>query len=248
MLHEPLFYVLCVPAVLLYGISKGGFGGSVAVLAVPLMALIMSPTQAAAILLPLLVVMDIVVLKTYWGCYDRRALQLMLPGAMVGIAIGYFTAGSMNDDHMRILVGTLALVFGVQSLMGWMSRASARHNGFAATAFSTLAGFTSFSIHAGAPPFQMYLVPKNLKPLIYAGTSGVFFASVNAVKLVPYYSLGQFSSENLIYSLTLAPLAPIGVLIGHYLVKRTDPKIYYGIISIFLMVVGIKLLWEGLGI
>ncbi len=247
MLYDPIFYLLSIPAVLLYGIAKGGFGGSVAVLAVPLMALIMSPTQAAAILLPILVVMDVVVVRTYWGKYDRRTLRLMLPGAMVGVAIGYLAAGSMNDDYMRILVGILALVFGMQSLFGWMSRSSARHNPLAAGAFSTLAGFTSFSIHAGAPPYQMYVIPKRLQPVIYAGTSGIFFASVNAVKLVPYYSLGQFSTENLVYSLVLVPLAPLGVMIGNYLVKRTDPKLYYGIISVFLIVVGVKLLWEGAG-
>ena len=248
MLADPLFYLVSIPGVLLYGIAKGGFGGSISVLAVPLMALVMAPTQAAAILLPILLVMDALVVRTYWGQFDRRALVLLLPGAMMGILCGYLVAEHMNDDYMRVLIGTLALIFGIQSLLGWVSHGSRNHNRFSASFFGALAGFTSFSIHAGAPPFQMYLVPKRLAPLVYAGTSGMFFAVVNVVKVVPYFALGQFTSQNLLYALVLVPLAPLGVKVGHILVMRTRPSTYYGIISVFLIVVGLKLLWEGLGL
>ena len=214
--------------------------------AVPLMALAMPPTQAAAILLPILVFMDIVVVKTYWGVFDARALRLLMPAAMLGIIAGYLVAESMNDDYMRILMGALSLVFGAQNLRGFASRASTDHHAGSAAVYGTLAGFTSFSIHAGGPPFTMYLMPKKLSPLLFAGTAGIFFAVVNAVKLLPYYFLGQFSSENLLYSLALVPLAPVGVKIGHYLVLRSDPGFYYRVISFFMLVVGIKLLYDGL--
>ncbi len=245
MLTDPAFYLVSVPAVLLYGIAKGGFGGAVAVLSVPLMALVMSPTQAAAVLLPILVVMDAFVVRTYWGQFDRQALKLLLPGALVGIGIGYLAADVMNDDYMRILIGVLSLVFGVQQLTGLQSSSAAQHNAGAAGFFGTLAGFTSFSIHAGGPPFTLYLLPKKLKPLLYAGTAGIFFAVVNVIKLVPYSMLGQFSQENLVCALVLVPLAPVGVRIGHYLVKISDPVFYYKVISFFLIIVGAKLLWEG---
>tara|TARA_R110002110_G_scaffold66978_1_gene182941 strand:+ start:25827 stop:26576 length:750 start_codon:yes stop_codon:yes gene_type:complete len=245
MLADPWFWLASIPAVLLYGIAKGGFGGAVAVISVPMMALVMSPTQAAAILLPILVVMDAFVVKTYWGRFDRRALKLLLPGAMVGIVIGYFTADAMSDNYMRILIGALSLTFGLQNLLKLQSRASRDHQPLTAGFFGALAGFTSFSIHAGGPPLTMYLMPKKLTPLLFAGTAGMFFAVVNAVKLLPYYALGQFSSANLLYSLVLVPLAPLGVKLGHYLVKRSDTGFYYAVISFFLVVVGIKLLWEG---
>jgi len=245
-LTDPSFYLFSAPAVLLYGISKAGFGGSVAVLAVPLMALVMSPTQAAAILLPILVVMDVLVVRTYWGVFDSRALKILLPGAFIGILTGYFLAGAMNDSYMRILVGGLSLVFGAQSLLRLQSHASGQHHTVAGTLFGALAGFTSFSIHAGGPPFSMYLMPKKLTPVLYAGTAGIFFAVVNAVKIIPYAMLGQFNTENLIYALVLVPLAPVGVRLGHYLVRRFDPTTYYRVISFFLVVVGVKLLHEGM--
>ena len=151
----------------------------------------------------------------------------------------------MNDDYMRVLIGVLSLWFGVQSLLQYSPGASASHNRFGASAFGTLAGFTSFNIHAGGPPFTMYLLSKGLPPLLFAGTAGIFFAVVNIVKLVPYHALGQFTTDNLLYSLVLAPLAPVGVKLGHFLVQRSDPRLYYGVISFFLVVIGAKLLYEG---
>ena len=118
MLADPWFYLVSVPAVLLFGIVKGGFGGAIAIISVPLMALVMPPTQAAAILLPILVLMDVLVVKAYWGVFDRRALYLLLPGAVVGVGIGYLSAEAMNEHYMRILIGVLSLVFGLQSLLG----------------------------------------------------------------------------------------------------------------------------------
>lgn len=245
LLAEPLFYLVSIPAVLLYGIAKGGFGGAIAMISVPMMALVMAPTRAAAILLPILVVMDVLVVKTYWGIYDRRALELLLPGAVLGTLLGYLSVGAMNDDYMRIMIGSLALVFGVQYLLGLRGLVGSSHHRVAGSLFGTLAGFTSFSIHAGGPPVTMYLLPKRLDPLVFAGTTGLFFAVVNAMKLLPYYLLGQFNADNLLYSLMLVPLAPLGVAIGHYLVKVTDPTLYYRVISFFLMAVGAKLLWDG---
>jgi len=246
LLSEPGFYLVGVPAVLLYGVAKGGFGGAIAILSVPLMALVMPPTQAAAILLPILVVMDVVVVKTYWGVFDRRALRLLLPGALIGVALGYVTAGAMNEHYMRILIGVLSVVFGLQYLLGLQSRSSGEHRPASASAFGALAGFTSFSIHAGGPPLTFYLMPKGLSPLLFAGTAGMFFAVVNAVKLVPYYALGQFTTDNLLYSLVLVPLAPLGVWLGHYLVRRSTSGFYYTVISFFLVVIGVKLLHEGI--
>lgn len=246
MFSDPWFYLASIPAVLLYGISKGGFGGAIAIISVPIMALAMPPTQAAAILLPILVVMDILVIRTYWGVFDRTALILLLPGAIVGVALGYWFADTLNEHHMRILIGLMALVFGVQSLLGLKGLAGPEHHAVSGGLHGVLAGFTSFSIHAGGPPFTLYLMPKKLSPLLFAGTAGLFFGVVNLVKLVPYYLLGQFTADNLLYSLALVPLAPIGVAIGHFLVRRSTPGLYYTVISAALVLAGAKLLWDGI--
>ncbi len=246
MLTDPLFYLVSVPAVMLYGIAKGGFAGPAAILSVPLMSLVMSPSLAAGILLPILLLMDVLVVRTYWGCYDRTALAILLPAAVVGVGLGYLTVDELDDDHMRIIVGALALVFGLQTLFGIRAAASDGHDRFTGSLFGMVAGFTSFSIHAGGPPLTMYLMPRRPSPLLFAGTAGVFFAAINLVKLPPYYLLGQLGLENLVLSLVLMPLAPLGVKLGHALVQRAEPGFYYRVISFFLVVVGVRLLWTAL--
>jgi uncharacterized membrane protein YfcA len=247
MLNDPLFYVFAVPAVLIYGISKGGFGGSIAVLSVVLMTFVVTPTHAAAILLPILCVMDLFVLWTYRGIFELTSLKILLPGAMLGILVGYLSADTLNDDAMRIMIGSLSLLFCLKTWFGWPHGAGRRHSRLSGTVFGTLSGFTSFHIHAGGPPFGMYLLPKRLEPLIFAGTAGIFFAVVNYVKLVPYYVLDQLRADNLVISLVLMPLAPVGVKLGHFLVKRTSTVWFYRICYFFLFVVGVKLVIEGFG-
>ena len=246
MITDPLFYLVAAPGVMLYGIAKGGFAGPIAILSVPLMALVMSPTQAAAILLPILVVMDVLVVRAYWGVFDRTALRYLLPPAVLGILLGYLAVEFMNDDYMRVLIGVISLVFGLQILLFPAPGRSRPNSRWRAALFGTTAGFTSFSIHAGGPPAAMYLVPRRLSPLMYAGTMGVMFAVVNFVKLFPYYFLDQLLIENLTLSLVLVPLAPVGVKVGHWLVQRTNPQTYYGIIGFCLVVLSGVLLWQGL--
>ncbi|GJL83037.1 MAG: UPF0721 transmembrane protein [marine bacterium B5-7] len=248
MISDPIFYLFSIPAVLIFGISKGGFGGNIAVISVLLMTFIMSPTQAAAILLPILCVMDLFVVWTYRGMYDPLSLKILLPGAMAGILIGYLTVDLLDDDAMRIIIGVISLVFCLNAWLKWPPGAGQKHNRASGTLLGTASGFISFSIHAGGLPFSIYLLPKRIEPLLFAGTAGIFFAVVNYVKLIPYYHLGQLTTDNLWLSLTLMPLAPIGVKVGHYLVKRINTKLFYQIAYFFLFAVGVKLLFEGLGI
>ena len=248
MLDDPSFWLVSVPAVLLFGIGKGGFGGAVAILPVPLMALVMPPVRAAAILLPIIVVMDVVVLRAYWGHFDWRALRRLLPGALLGIVLGYQSVGFFDENALRLLVGVVALAFGVLTLLGLQAVTGREHHAGTALFFGGLSGYTSFSIHAGGPPLTMYLLPKALPPMEFVGTAGVFFAAVNALKLYPYFLLGQFDTVNLLDSLVLMPLAPVGVLIGRWLVQRSSSTLYYRIISVFLVLVGIKLIVDGSGL
>ncbi|MBO6694183.1 MAG: sulfite exporter TauE/SafE family protein, partial [Henriciella sp.] len=108
--HDPVFWGVAVFSVLITGVSKGGFGG-LALLAVPLMALVISPIQAAGIMLPILIVMDWVGVWTYRKHWDRKLLILLLPGAILGIAAGGLLAGYVDDRIVRIFVGAIAVLF-----------------------------------------------------------------------------------------------------------------------------------------
>jgi uncharacterized protein len=245
---DPLFYVAAVPAVILVGLSKGGLGGSMGFIGVPLMALAMPPVQAAAILLPILVLMDLVSLWSWRGIYDKSILKTMMPGAMIGIGIGWLTATLVTEEAIRFIVGAVAVAFVGRWLYqllrsGAVERASP--NAVAAPFWGTVAGFTSFVAHAGGPPYQVYTLPLGLNPKAFTGTSVIFFAIANAVKLVPYFALGQFDTANLTASAVLMPLAPLSTFAGAFVVKRMRPEVFYPFTYATIAMVAVMLVYEG---
>ncbi len=234
-------------AIILTGFSKGGMAG-VGVLGVPVMALVMSPVQAAGILLPILLVSDAISLWTWWGSWDRRTLALMLPGATLGVGIGWLTAAYVSDDAVRLIVGVIALVFVLRWITQSKERRSATkaHNPAAAGFWGTIAGYTSFVAHAGGVPYQVYTMPLNMDPKTLTGTSVVFFAIVNLLKLIPYFALGQFDSTNLATAAILAPLAMISTIGGAMLIKRMQPGLFYPLTYGLILLVSVKLIWDGI--
>ncbi len=248
---DPLFYAVAIPAVLIVGISKGGVGGGLGSIGVPLMALAVSPVQAAAIMLPVLCLMDLFGLRAYWRIWDRRNLGYMLPGAMAGIAIGTFSFRYLSDDAVRLIVGAVALVFvgyqqiGPRLLARAADHRSAPHRGWGAF-WGAVSGFTSFVAHSGGPPMHINLLPQRMDKTLYMGTTVVFFTIVNYVKLVPYGVLGQLSGDNLGTALILSPLAPLGIWLGVRFHHMLSDRAFYALCFAFLGLTGVKLIWDGL--
>lgn len=246
-LTDPFFYMAAIPAVLLVGLSKGGFGGAMALLGVPLISLVVSPVQAAAILLPILIVMDMVSLWAWRGFTDKRTLSIMLPGAMLGIAIGWATAAIIAEGQVRLIVGFVTLAFFLRWAYGTISggERTVSHSRLRGSLWGTVAGFTSFVAHAGGPPYQVYALPLRQDPKLYTGTSVVFFAVVNAIKLIPYFALGQFDATNLSASLMLMPIAPLATLAGVWIVRRMKPEVFYPFMYSMVLIISLKLIYDG---
>ena len=245
MITDPLFYFFAVPAILIFGIAKGGFGNAIGAVAVPLMALAVSPLQAAAILLPILCVMDVFAIRKFWRQWDVTNIVIMLPAGCVGVLVGSLTFSYLNEGHVRLLIGLLALVF---ALNFWLKSAGSiqkKPNYVKGTFWSIIGGFTSFGIHSGGPPVNIYLLPQKLHPKVFMGTCAMFFWITNYVKLIPYFLLGQLDSQNLQTSLVLLPLAPIGVGFGYYLHTQVSTAKFYNIFNFFLIITGCKLTYDG---
>ncbi|WP_421857286.1 sulfite exporter TauE/SafE family protein [Oricola sp.] len=249
LISDPAFYAVAIPAVLFVGLSKGGFGGAMALLGVPMMALVISPVQAAAIMLPILIIMDIASLWIWRGRFDPRTLSIMIPAGILGIAIGWATAAWIADPVVRLIVGTIAIAFALDYLrkrLGAATGAPASHNRLKGTFWGTIAGFTSFVSHAGGPPYQFYTLPLNQDPRTYTGTSVIFFAVMNAIKLIPFFALGQFDSTNLTTSFALMPIAPFATVAGAWLVHRMNQAIFYPFMYAMVFIVGLKLVFDGI--
>ena len=236
------FYLTAIPAVLIYGISKGGFGGALGVVAVPLMALTTPAIQAASILLPVLCIMDIFAIRYHYKHCDYSEIKSMLPSAIIGIIIASLIMGIIANELIEIFIGSISLVFCIQY---YAKRSSAFSSKFAVYFWSFLSGFSSTMIHAGGGPISIYLLPKKLNKLALVGTMAVFFGALNYIKLIPYTLLGQFDIQNLMTSLVLMPFAPLGVKIGTYLLQRIEQEHIYRACYFLLLVSSLKLLYSG---
>lgn len=247
MLTDWHFYLAAVPAVILMGLSKGGFSG-LAILSTPLVAMVTSPVRAAAIMLPILIVQDAVSVWAYRHEWNRRVLAIMLPGALAGITAGYLLARHVSDAAVTLAVGLVSAGF---VLWQWLKHA--RDGELAAEPadvpkglfWGTVSGFTSFISHTGGPPFQVYTLPQRMPPAEYAGTTTIFFAIMNLVKLLPYFLLGQFDTQNLAQSASLLPLAIAATFAGVWLVRRVPAEKFFLLIYALTLVVGLKLIWDG---
>jgi uncharacterized membrane protein YfcA len=240
------FYIAAVCAVLVAAVSKGGFGGGLVVMAVPILSLVIEPAQAAAILLPLLLAMDAVSVRAFWGQWDNRILWLTLPAATAGILGGWLVFHFLDGNWIRLLVGGIAVLFTMKH-WGWLGKiAQGKKPGDREGRFwGGVAGFTSFVAHAGGPPISMYLLPLQLEKTLYVATTIFMFAVINTVKLVPYYFLNQLSGHSLWTSLWLLPVAVAGTQLGVWLHDRIRPDWFYRICYVLLFITGWKLIADG---
>ncbi len=246
LITDPWFYAVAIPCVLLMGVSKAGFGAGFGALAVPMMSLTVPVPQAAAIMLPLLAVMDLMGLKLFVRERDSTLLKLLLPAGLVGTLVGSLSFGALSAKTVAGVVGAVTLLF-LASRLFFPPRADAppppKWAGFG---LGVISGFTSFVAHAGGPPVSFYLLPQRLSPVVFTATSAVYFAAINASKWVPYAWLGLIDSRNLLTSLALAPFAPLGVWAGARLTRRVKPGLFYALVYAGMLAAGVKLLWDGL--
>ncbi|MBN9452398.1 MAG: sulfite exporter TauE/SafE family protein [Bosea sp.] len=241
-----LFFAAMVPAVVMTGLAKGGFSG-LGLLSLPLMALVVSPVTAAAIMLPLLIAQDVVSVWSYRRDFDRRNLATLAPGALLGILMGYLLAAKVSDAAVVLAVGLISVGFALRRMLsdGRKPAVATQANWSGGSLWGFVCGFTSMVAHAGGPPFQIYVMPQRLKPAVFVGTGAVFFAAMNLVKLVPYLALGQLNGQNLLASAALLPFAVAATFAGVWLIRRVPAERFYGIVYWLLLLVGTKLVYDG---
>ena len=244
MIAEPSFYVAAFFVVLLTGVSKSGFG-TAGGFAVPVLALTIAPQQAAAIMLPILLIMDAFGLVAFRGKFDRANLRIILPGAVLGIVMGSLTFGSFDQHWIRGLIGVESVVFALdrfrKAAIPIPQRPGTRLQGWF---WGTVSGFTSFVSHAGGPPIMQYLLPQGMDKVKLVGTTVIYFSVVNFLKLGPYAALGLLDLGNLTTSTLLLPIVPIGFWLGLKLLHWLDQRRFNLTLTWLLLLTGLKLLWD----
>lgn len=239
---------MAVLAAVAVGMSKGGLA-MVGTLAVPLLSLVMSPVQAAGLMLPVYVLSDLGGLLAFRNIYDKAVLRTALPGAVAGIGLGWATAHLVPTSGVTLIVGIIGLGFAVNALIRRnVSRPPRGPSAIRGNFWGGVAGYTSFVSHAGAPPYQVYVQPLNLPSTVFAGTTTWFFAITNFVKLFPYAALGQLSLGSLKVTAILMPIALLSVWLGLRLVRVIPQKLFYNLITWGLMLISLRLIWQALAV
>jgi uncharacterized membrane protein YfcA len=245
-MSDIVFWAVAVAIVFIVGLSKSGLIGSVGMVAVPALALVMPARDATGMLLPVLLVMDAIAIWVYRKDANWRVLAIMLPGAIVGTGLGWLLWSIVTDEQVLLAVGIIILLFSLDAMFPIRKRLEnlPPSRGWG-TFWGTVAGITSFISHTGGPPYQIYTLPLRMTPTMFSATSAFFFAIVNALKLVPFWFLGQLSISNIEKSAILAPVGVAGVAAGVYLVRRISARAFYTIAYALILVLGLKITYDG---
>lgn len=244
MMQDLTFWILAGIATFLVGSSKGGLP-LIGMLAVPLMALAMPATKAAGLLLPLYVLSDMYGLWLFRKNYSTRNLAILIPAATIGVGLGWATARITSEDLVKLIVGLIGLSYCAIAAYNYKRELPPKPADIPrGTFWGAITGFTSFVSHSGAPPFQMYVLPQKLEKLSFAGTSTILFAYVNAIKLPPYWFLGQINPGSLRECALLAPLALFGAWAGYKLTLVLPEGLFFRTVEVALFLVSIKLVWD----
>jgi uncharacterized membrane protein YfcA len=244
LITDPFFYAVAIPAVLLLGVSKSGFGAGFGSLAVPMMALAVTVPQAAAILMPVLLVMDLLGMAAFRKDVDRALLKFLLPFGLAGIALGTLLFRVLDARVVAGVVGLVTLLFLAQRLLFPPRPDSPPPPKWLGAILTATSGFTSFIAHAGGPPINAYVIPMKLKPVLFTGTMAFFFFFINLSKWVPYAWLGLLDWRNMATSLALLPFAPVGVWVGVRIAHRINQVLFYRMVYAGMFLTAVKLLWD----
>lgn len=246
---DPAFYPVGLAAIFLVAFGKGAFGGGLAILGIPLLALVIPPLEAAIIVALLVAFMDVFALQAF-GRQNMSwpDLRLLLPGLVTGLVLGWLVFTHVDPGIVTLVIGLVTLGFTAHWFLRGRSAppgTMAPHPGLGLAA-GAASGFTTFVAHAGGPPVAMYLLRRGLDKSALAGTTVAVFTLGNLLKLPPYLQLGLAAPQTFWAALALAPVVPLGVWAGKLLHDRVDQRRLFFWCYCLLGVAALKLIVDTL--
>lgn len=234
--------VLIAAVVMLTGISKSAFAGALGVFSVPLLMLKLPATEAIALMLPILIIGDMLSVRSFWGKWDKRLLLPLIPGAIVGVLIAYLIIDFINAEYLQLIVAAICILFALRNLFFVKTKMAFLNNRIGGLFMSMFSGMTSSLVHAGGPPIIIYFSAIGLTPAKFVGTAAVFFAMLNVFKLVGALSFGVLSGATALTALMFFPLAFIGNWLGVKINSSLDKVLFLRIMNYLLLVLGFWLI------
>jgi uncharacterized membrane protein YfcA len=249
MIHlEPWQWALAFTAAALVGVSKTGISGLGMLFVAIFAQIIPSTKQATGIVLPLLIFGDLVAAVSYRRHAVWSHVVRLFPWAAVGVVIGFFALGSVNDHVARRLIGVI--ICSMVTLHVWRrwrkkpgEEENADHGPWYAAMIGILIGFTTLVANAAGPLSAIYLLAMRLPKMEYVGTGAIFFMLLNWFK-VPFMAyLGLITFDSFKFNLVLAPAVLLGAVIGRWLLPKIDQKLFEFLALLLSSVAGVKMLF-----
>lgn len=235
--------LLITLVVLLVGISKSAFAGALGVFAVPLLMLKFTAIEAITLMLPLLIIADVMSVKSFWKKWDTSLLFSLIPGAIIGIVIANLIMDHINSEYLRYIIALICIVFAIKNICFKQLHLAFINNRIGAYFMSASSGITSTLVHAGGPPLIIYFTAIGLTQTKFVATAAAFFCIMNIIKLIGVLSLGLLTIETVLIALAFAPIAFIGNWLGLKLNNRLEKKLYLKLMNYLLLLLGLWLIF-----
>ncbi len=231
------FYVVLILVALIIGLSKGGMGAVLGVLVTPMLSMIMPVATAISLALPLLMIGDVFALWSFWRTWDLRYIKLLLPCALLGIVVGTYLLKNLDNVTLRHVLAFFTLLFVVYKVADYRLKALDYHpytwHGYLAGGIS---GLGSALANAGSVPFTAYMLLQDVTPQVFVGTTTLFFAIVNWLKVPGFLVAGLLDESKLIGVLWTVPLIVAGVFIGRWMIVRINKMAFEWIMLVVLVI------------
>jgi uncharacterized protein len=244
------FTVIIIIGAFMIGLSKGGFGGPVLVaMLTPLLTFSLPAGQAIGIVLPLLIFGDIFAVWIYWRKWDIRQLKLLLPAAVIGIVFGggllLALVNSNQNELLRRILGFFTLLVVLYKVVsGQLKSLHYEPKDWHGYLAGWAAGFGSALANVGAPPFTAYMLLQDVSPMSFLGTSSLFFALVNLIKLpITLLNKNVLDVQQFLSIAWVLPLVPIGTWLGKKFTLWINPKAFENFMLVLLFLTSLVMLF-----
>lgn len=233
----PLQIIVVIIAILIIGLSKGGVGAALPVaLVLPMLSLVLDPKEAVPLMVPFLVIADVFALRIYWGKWTLPIIRQTLPAAVIGVVVGGVLLSAIDATLLRVLIGIFTLTIVAYRLLADRLKSVAyRPRAWHGTLAGGASGLASTMANAGGPIYVPYLLLQSLEPVPFIGTSTLFFAVLNMLKIPVFWQQGLLDPQTVLQFAWAIPLLPLGVWLGRRIVDWFDQKTFERLILVLLV-------------
>ena len=214
-----------------------------AILVVPLIAMVFPAKESVGALLPMLIAGDILAVIYYRQHAQWGQLVKLVPGVAAGMLIGGMFLAQLDNDSMRIFLGGFVLLLLVLEVTArYLKLNDFKRRRSVAFLIGTMAGFGTTVGNAAGPIMGIYLIMMGLDKKQLMGTGAWFFLIVNTSKLPIFIYHEMIGVDTLRFFAYMLPFVVLGTFVGRKLLTVLSQKVFDYLVLFFAGVSSVMLL------